>query len=383
MPPPSGWTNDIIGISWLREIFDRETKDKARRQWRLLILDGHGSHVTKEFIEYCYANKIYLLTYPPHSTHSLQPLDVGIFSPLAKAYSDRLEEFLHESQGLCSLTKRDFFRLFFPSWEKALSQKNIKSAWRSVGLWPFNPEVVLARFIRNDDERPSSSESSRSILQAEDWRRIERLLKDVVSDFYDQNTKKLSSTIHHLSTENILLKLRCQGLEKAISTEQKKRQRGKPITFELQAPQDGGAVFYSPKKIQQFRDLQAAKEVEIQAIKASKEQDKLRRQQEKEEKQRLVQERKRIRASQRGIRLQQVEEKKRQKEEARVAKEASVQRQNDFRSARKGRNKASKPSVIQNTGDIAPQGPEEVVKASLPTNRRGRQIRLPQRFRES
>jgi hypothetical protein len=81
-------------------------------------------------------------------------------------------------------------------------------------------------------------------LQAEDWRDIERLLKKVVADVYGQNTKKLSATIHHLSTENILLKLHCQGLERALLNEKKKRQRGKPLEFGLQAPENGYAVFY-------------------------------------------------------------------------------------------------------------------------------------------
>jgi hypothetical protein len=165
---PSGWTNDELGYAWLTTIFDRETKDKARRRWRLLILDGHGSHLTMKFIEYCNTNKILLMTYPPHSTHSLQPLDVGIFSPLSTAYSKNLEDFLHKSMGLSHITKRDFFRLFWPAWEQALSSKNILSSWRTVGISPLDPEIVLVRFTKKKDSRPSSSDSSRSILQAED-----------------------------------------------------------------------------------------------------------------------------------------------------------------------------------------------------------------------
>ena len=36
----SGWSNNAIGLSWLEEVFDRETKAKAGRSWRLLIVDG-------------------------------------------------------------------------------------------------------------------------------------------------------------------------------------------------------------------------------------------------------------------------------------------------------------------------------------------------------
>ncbi len=42
----TGWTNDELGLSWLIKVFDRHTKEKARqaRDWRLLLVDGHGSH---------------------------------------------------------------------------------------------------------------------------------------------------------------------------------------------------------------------------------------------------------------------------------------------------------------------------------------------------
>jgi hypothetical protein len=44
---------------------------------QLLILDGHTSHVSLSFIEYCEQQYIIPLCLPPHSTHILRPLDVG------------------------------------------------------------------------------------------------------------------------------------------------------------------------------------------------------------------------------------------------------------------------------------------------------------------
>ena len=96
----------------MENLFNRETEKKARRSNRLLILDGHGSHVTRDFIEYCDAHKIHLALYPSHSTHTLQPLDVGVFGALSSAYAKQLSNFLYMSQGLTSITKRDFYRLF-------------------------------------------------------------------------------------------------------------------------------------------------------------------------------------------------------------------------------------------------------------------------------
>jgi len=41
---PNGWTSDKHGLDWLESVFHKETKSKARRSWRLLFIDGHGSH---------------------------------------------------------------------------------------------------------------------------------------------------------------------------------------------------------------------------------------------------------------------------------------------------------------------------------------------------
>jgi 4-hydroxybenzoate polyprenyltransferase len=50
----SGWTNNKMGYQWLVKHFDPLTRaDSARR---LLIVDGHGSHVIARFASYCFDN---------------------------------------------------------------------------------------------------------------------------------------------------------------------------------------------------------------------------------------------------------------------------------------------------------------------------------------
>jgi hypothetical protein len=90
----SGWSNNDIDLAWLEQVFERFTKQKARRSYRLFILDGHGSHLTTEFIYFCDSNRILLAIFPPHSTHSLQPLDVVLFGSFGKA-SAKLASVLH------------------------------------------------------------------------------------------------------------------------------------------------------------------------------------------------------------------------------------------------------------------------------------------------
>jgi hypothetical protein len=44
--------NKEMGFLWLTTLFNVETKKKARNRkfWRLLILDGHGSHININFL---------------------------------------------------------------------------------------------------------------------------------------------------------------------------------------------------------------------------------------------------------------------------------------------------------------------------------------------
>jgi hypothetical protein len=60
--------------------------------YRLLILDGHESHLNQDFKDYCMENKILTLCILPHSSHILQPLDVVCFSPCKRKYSQRVRD---------------------------------------------------------------------------------------------------------------------------------------------------------------------------------------------------------------------------------------------------------------------------------------------------
>jgi hypothetical protein len=81
-----GWTDDELCMEWFKIVFEPETAKSLKEEWRLLLFDGHGSHLTPQVVSFCRQHKIVLLCLPSHSTHILQPCDVGAFGPLAEAY---------------------------------------------------------------------------------------------------------------------------------------------------------------------------------------------------------------------------------------------------------------------------------------------------------
>lgn len=268
---PNGWTSDELGLSWLQSLFNPQTVDKAKRDWRLLVLDGHGSHCTIRFLDWCRSNRILVAVFPPHATHRLQPLDVSLFRPLATYYSHELDRHTRLSQGLTALTKRDFFKNFYLAYDRAFIEANVKSGWQKTGLEPFDPEQVLKIFKKEEveqeqallDRGPSEPHSSSCLNSPSAVRTIRRMVAEELARIDAQSQKvvdKLGSACLTFAAELTLAREREQGYIKTIQNQKKKRKRGRPFTEELRAEDGLGVLFFSPSKIERAKELQAAKD---------------------------------------------------------------------------------------------------------------------------
>ncbi|KNG45662.1 pogo transposable [Stemphylium lycopersici] len=194
---PSGWSNDDAGLGWLQQVFDEETKASARRKWRLLIIDGHGSHISRSFLTYCHQHKILVAIFPPHSTHTLQPADVVLFKPLSTAYSQQLTRQTQRSRGLLPVKKGSFFSLFWPAWLQSFTKDNILKAFEATGLQPLDRDKVLKRFPEGA-ATPSTPPPPEAGTTA---RKIIRKLDSVVGDRYSNEARALRHEIKEQKRE--------------------------------------------------------------------------------------------------------------------------------------------------------------------------------------
>jgi hypothetical protein len=263
---PSGWTNNDIGLSWLKQVFERETRRHASTGYRLLLLDGHGSHVTMDFIEYCNDNKILLFVLPPHATHTLQPLDVCMFKPLSNAYSTQLMGYLQDSQGLLNLTKGDFFPLFWRAWGNVFKPPLIKKSFEATGIYPANPDVVLEKFAK----QASDSDSSNSVLSGSDWLKLKSIVRREVKDQGSKDVKKLQRSLCHISAQNSILQEEVRGLRQSLAIKERRPKQ----SFTLQLDEDevyyGGAKIWSPRSVQRARDRRASQQQQAELEKLQK-----------------------------------------------------------------------------------------------------------------
>jgi len=139
----NGWSSDALGLHWLVTVLDPHTRENVGRGRRLLIVDGHSSHVNMKFIEQCDKLRILVIILPPHTTHRLQPLDVSLFLPLAIAYTKQINSVMVGSLGFTGFTQRSFWMSFWPAWQESFTPATIASGFAKSGILPINPSVVI------------------------------------------------------------------------------------------------------------------------------------------------------------------------------------------------------------------------------------------------
>ena len=65
----------------------------------LLILDNHQSHISLDAIDYARENGVVLLSFPPHCSHKLQPLDRTVYGPFKRYYNNACNGWMTDHPG--------------------------------------------------------------------------------------------------------------------------------------------------------------------------------------------------------------------------------------------------------------------------------------------
>ena len=372
----NGWSCDRLGLVWLEKVFERHTKQKCRgTRRRLLLVDGHSSHVNMKFIELADCLWILVMILPPHSTHRLQPLDVGLFQPLAIAYTKQPNTLMSSSYWIVSKTKRMFWPMFQASWNEAFTAQNINSAFAKTGVFPSDSSKVLT-VIQKKAESPKPPINPPTPMSSRAIRRTQKAYK------HDPSTAvaQLFRAANVLAAQHSIDEHEKRGLRQALQLEKKKRQRGKRLN--LVGEEDSGPQFFSPGRVQKAKAVQAAREAEEQ----QKRDDIANRKAQAAAKKERMEAEKAVRALQKAARRQLAQE-------AKALQEAGIRARKEQRLARKEAKKAAQKAKRQSTavakgrkrgiGQVVQA--EETIQAKkakvvLCTTSRGRAVARPQRY---
>jgi hypothetical protein len=99
--------------------------------------------MTPEFDLFCKEHSIITLCMPPHSSHLLQPLDVGCFAVLKRSYGRQIERYFRN--GVNHTDKPDFLQAYHAARTEAMTLANVQSSFAATGLVPHDPERVLSK----------------------------------------------------------------------------------------------------------------------------------------------------------------------------------------------------------------------------------------------
>lgn len=155
----SGFQTSHTIAEWLK-VFDKHTAT-ANADWRLLVMDGPGTHCNLDTWIWAYEHQISIVILPPNTTDWLQPLDVAVFRPLKAEYKRRLEEL--SNQGIRRMNKADFIASYCKI-RKAVKWAHVRNGFAKCGILQtvLYFDRILATLPQSRTARPSTPEPSPS-----------------------------------------------------------------------------------------------------------------------------------------------------------------------------------------------------------------------------
>ena len=121
----------------------------------LLLMDNHDSHITVRGLDQAKANGIVMVTFPPHYSHKLQPLDRTVYGPLKRYYNASCNSWQMRNPGR-PMTIYDIAENLGEAFPRAFTPENITAGFKATGIWPFDWDVF------GDDEFLSSYVTDRA-----------------------------------------------------------------------------------------------------------------------------------------------------------------------------------------------------------------------------
>ncbi|KAF1934592.1 hypothetical protein EJ02DRAFT_429211 [Clathrospora elynae] len=247
--------------------------------------------------------------------------------------------------------------MFITAWEASFKEKTILKAFEATGLSPFEPET-------------------------------ESLLQQVVKDRRDPQVQKLSQAFHSISVQKSLLEQEANGLKEALINERLRRKRGKALPLEAPKEYHGGAVVWSPSRVNRARDCLQQQEAEEEQRQLQKAEAAKAREARRQAKAQDTQARRQARAEARISREKEKAKKASEQASRAAACRTQQQLQNALRATQKGNRmsfKAPTKAALKKKVAIEPQagGTASGAAAGAPPSKsqHDRAIKLPAKYR--
>lgn len=137
----SGWSSDVEFYIFM-EHFIKHVKPSVECPI-LLLLDNHSSHLSIKTLDLAKSNGVVMLSFPPHCSHRLQPLDVSVFAPFKRYLSAAQDGWLRSNPGR-TMTIYNIPSVVAESLPLATTGLNIINGFKKSGIFPYNREIFTS-----------------------------------------------------------------------------------------------------------------------------------------------------------------------------------------------------------------------------------------------
>lgn len=143
-----GWMTKDLFLEWLRHFRESVPGGVSTSNPHLLLLDGHCSHLDEEAIILARGMGLQIALLPPHSSHRLQPLDVGVFRAFKIRFGQLRSELIATNPSWLNgdNNKAMLAELASNALATACNPENIRAGFKKTGIHPFNPQALDSDF---------------------------------------------------------------------------------------------------------------------------------------------------------------------------------------------------------------------------------------------
>ena len=135
---PSGWMTATGFLTFLKRFVAHVRPSPTDKV--ILLLDNHVSHLSVDLLQFAKDNGVVMVSFPPHCSHKLQPLDRSVYGPLKRYYNVACDDWIVSHKGR-TMTIYDVPAMVGLAYPKAMTPANIQAGFKVSGISPFNRNV--------------------------------------------------------------------------------------------------------------------------------------------------------------------------------------------------------------------------------------------------
>jgi hypothetical protein len=191
LPAPNGWMTAEIFVQWA-EIFVEWLEnyrvglpENIQNQTAILLIDNCRTHCVYSALQIFAAHNSKVISFPPHMTHAMQPIDVACARAFKSALGKSIDHFQKHPEQLTMAKDSDISRFRTGLVMAALSALGnctveiCMNGYAQCGIWPWSLERVLnSAYVHESDidhellekmRNPNKFHTGSSVMASQDF----------------------------------------------------------------------------------------------------------------------------------------------------------------------------------------------------------------------